>query len=199
MFRNMVTSLFKYERIRTTEAKAKALRGWADHLVTLAKRGDLHARRQALAIAREKSVVHKLFAEAADKFGSISGGYTRVIKLGQRPGDAAPMAIIELVPQSQRSGAKSAAPKKAETKQPAAPKPSVATEPAAVEPQLESVEGEKPVEEAVAAPESGDDAPGEAAAPEGEVRPETADATDQTEATPGAPPEVTETEGKKEE
>jgi large subunit ribosomal protein L17 len=97
MFRNMVTSLFKYERIRTTDVKAKELRGWADHLVTLAKRGDLHARRQALSIVREKEVVYKLFDEADKRFGTISGGYTRIVKLGRRSGDAAPLSIIELV------------------------------------------------------------------------------------------------------
>ena len=97
MLRNMVTSLFKYDRIRTTDAKAKELRRWADNLVTLAKRGDLHARRQAMSIVREKGVVHKLFAEAADRFGSVSGGYTRVIKLGRRPGDAAPVSLVELI------------------------------------------------------------------------------------------------------
>ena len=97
MLRNMVTSLFKHDRIRTTDAKAKELRRWADNMVTLAKRGDLHARRQALAVIREKAVVHKLFAEAADRFGSISGGYTRVVKLGQRPGDAAPVSLVELI------------------------------------------------------------------------------------------------------
>ena len=97
MFRNMVTSLFKYERIQTTGAKAKELRRWADHLITLAKRGDLHARRQALAIVREKDVVHKLFEQAADRFGTVSGGYTRVVKLGRRPGDAAPVSLVELV------------------------------------------------------------------------------------------------------
>ena len=97
MFRNMVTSLFKHERIRTTDTKAKGLRKWADHLITLAKRGDLHARRQALSIVREKNVVHKLFDEAAERFGSISGGYTRIIKIGRRPGDAALVSIIELV------------------------------------------------------------------------------------------------------
>ena len=97
MFRNMVTSLFKYERIRTTDVKAKELRGWADHLITLAKRGDLHSRRQALSIVREKEVVYKLFDEADKRFGTISGGYTRVVKLGRRPGDAAPISIIELV------------------------------------------------------------------------------------------------------
>jgi len=97
MFRNMVTSLFKYDRIKTTDAKAKELRGLADHLVTLAKRGDLHARRQALSIVREKDVVHKLFDEAGKRFGSVSGGYTRIIKIGMRRGDAAPVSIIELV------------------------------------------------------------------------------------------------------
>jgi large subunit ribosomal protein L17 len=97
MFRNMVTSLLKYERIRTTGAKAKEIRRWADHLITLAKRGDLHARRQALAIVREKEVVHKLFEQAEARFGSVSGGYTRITKLGRRPGDAAPMSVVELI------------------------------------------------------------------------------------------------------
>jgi large subunit ribosomal protein L17 len=97
MFRNMVTSLFKYQRIQTTDAKAKELRRWADHLVTLAKRGDLHARRQAMAIVREKNVVHKLFEEAQSRFKTIAGGYTRVVKLGRRAGDAAPISVIELV------------------------------------------------------------------------------------------------------
>jgi large subunit ribosomal protein L17 len=97
MFRNMVTSLFKHERIRTTGVKAKELRRWADHIITLAKRGDLHARRQALSIIREKDVVHKLFEEANERFGSSAGGYTRIVKLGRRAGDAAPMSLIELV------------------------------------------------------------------------------------------------------
>ena len=97
MFRNMVTSLFKHERIRTTDVKAKELRRWADNLITLAKRGDVHARRQALSIVREKDVVHKLFAEAKEKYGAVSGGYTRIVKLGRRPGDAAPISSIELV------------------------------------------------------------------------------------------------------
>jgi large subunit ribosomal protein L17 len=93
----MVTSLLKHERIRTTGAKAKEIRRWADHLITLAKRGDLHARRQALAIVREKEVVHKLFEQADERFGAVSGGYTRVIKLGRRPGDAAPISQVELI------------------------------------------------------------------------------------------------------
>jgi large subunit ribosomal protein L17 len=97
MFRNMVTSLFKHERIRTTSAKAKELRRWADHMITLAKRGDLHARRQALAVIREKQVVHQLFEQAVDKFGNSAGGYTRIVKLGRRAGDAAEIALVELV------------------------------------------------------------------------------------------------------
>lgn len=104
MFRNMVTSLFKHQRIQTTDAKAKELRRWADHLVTLAKRGDLHARRQAMAIVREKNVVHKLFEEAQSRFSAIAGGYTRVVKLGRRAGDAAPISVIELVTPSADAG-----------------------------------------------------------------------------------------------
>ncbi len=118
MFRNMVTSLLKHERIRTTDAKAKELRRWADHMVTLAKRGDLHARRQAMAIVREKNVVHKLFEEAQDKFGKRKGGYTRVIKLGRRPGDAAKLSMIELVLDETVAKKKTSAPK-----QKAAPAP----------------------------------------------------------------------------
>ena len=97
MFRNMVTSLLKHERIRTTGAKAKEISRWADQLITLAKRGDLHARRRALGIVREKEVVHKLFEQAGERFGAVSGGYTRVTKLGNRPGDAAPMSLVELI------------------------------------------------------------------------------------------------------
>jgi len=97
LFRNMVTSLLKYERIQTTNTKAKELRRWVDNIITLAKRGDLHARRQALSLVREKDVVNKLFAEAAERFGSRAGGYTRIVKLGRRPGDAAPVSMIELI------------------------------------------------------------------------------------------------------
>lgn len=96
MFRNMVTSLFKHGRIKTTDPKAKELRRWADQLVTLAKRGDLHARRQAMSIIREKDVVHKLFNDAQDRFGDIPGGYTRLIKIGLRKGDAASLSLVEL-------------------------------------------------------------------------------------------------------
>jgi len=116
MFRNMVTSLLKYERIKTTDQKAKELRGWADHIITLAKRGDLHARRQALSIVREKAVVHKVFEEAPKRFAAVSGGYTRVIKLGRRPGDAAMMSLIELVSAEVQKPKKKAAKKKVAAK-----------------------------------------------------------------------------------
>jgi len=111
MFRNMVTSLLKYERIQTTGPKARELRRWADNIITLAKRGDLHARRQALAIVMEKDVVNKLFAEAAERFGSRAGGYTRIVKLGRRPGDAAPVSMIELIA-ADKSKTKDKKPKK---------------------------------------------------------------------------------------
>jgi large subunit ribosomal protein L17 len=97
MLRNMVTSLFEHERIVTTTPKAKELRKLADHLMTLAKRGDLHARRQALAVIRSKKIVAKLFDEIKNDYMDRSGGYTRIIKTGSRTGDAASMAIIELV------------------------------------------------------------------------------------------------------
>ena len=97
LFRGMLTSFFQYDRIETTEAKAKELRGLADQMITLAKRGDLHARRQVLAYLMDEDVVKKLFDEIAPKYADHQGGYTRVIKLGLRKGDAAPLALIELV------------------------------------------------------------------------------------------------------
>ena len=97
LFRGMLTSFFQYDRIETTEAKAKELRGLADQMITLAKRGGLHARRQVLAYLMDEDVVKKLFDEIAPKYADRQGGYTRVIKLGLRKGDAAPLALIELV------------------------------------------------------------------------------------------------------
>jgi large subunit ribosomal protein L17 len=97
MFRNMVTSLFEHERIVTTSEKAKELRPIAEKMISLAKRGDLHARRQALSFIRSKDVVDKLFSDIKDKFSDRKGGYTRILKTGVRKGDAATMAIIELV------------------------------------------------------------------------------------------------------
>ena len=96
---NLASQLFQHERIRTTEAKAKALRPLAEHLITFAKRGDVHARRQVLKTVPDRDIVHKLFSEIGPRYSDRKGGYTRILKLGQRPGDGAPMALIELVPE----------------------------------------------------------------------------------------------------
>jgi large subunit ribosomal protein L17 len=97
MFRNMVTSLFEHERIVTTTEKAKEIGPIAEKMITLAKRGDLHSRRQAYSYIRSQEVVAKLFDEISEMFADRNGGYTRIIKTGVRQGDAASMAIIELV------------------------------------------------------------------------------------------------------
>jgi large subunit ribosomal protein L17 len=97
LMRNMVTSLLEHERIETTEAKAKELRMEAEKMITLAKKGDLHARRQALAFIRDKDVVHKLFGEIKDRYLDRNGGYTKIAKLRFRHGDAAPISVIELI------------------------------------------------------------------------------------------------------
>ena len=125
MLANLATSLFEHDRITTTEAKAKRLRPLAEKLITFAKRGDLHARRQVLTVVRDKDVVHKLFAEIGPKFAERPGGYTRIIKVGPRKGDNAPMVIIELVEElsatakvvreAERARGTKSAPKKAPT------------------------------------------------------------------------------------
>ncbi len=97
MVRNMVTSLLEHERIVTTTPKAKEVRRVAEKMITLAKRGDLHARRQALSFMRDKKVVDKLFTTLKDEYLERQGGYTRIIRTGNRIGDAAPMAILEMV------------------------------------------------------------------------------------------------------
>lgn len=97
MLANLATSLFTHGRIRTTEAKAKRLRPYAEKLITLGKRGDLHARRQVLTKITDKAVVHELFTEIGPRYENRPGGYTRITKIGPRKGDNAPMAVIELV------------------------------------------------------------------------------------------------------
>jgi len=97
MLANLATALFEHDRITTTEAKAKRLRPLAEKLITFAKRGDLHARRQVMTVVRDKDIVHKLFAEIGPKFAERPGGYTRIVKVNPRKGDNAPMAVIELV------------------------------------------------------------------------------------------------------
>ena len=146
MFRNMVTSLLEHERIYTTDAKAKELRRWADWMITLGKRGDLHARRQALQIIRDKSVVHKLFTDLAQRYQARNGGYTRTVKVGIRVGDGAPLSLIELLTGETEKKKKK---KKTRTAKAAKAKPS-AVEPAP-ETELEAAEAsEAEAEEAVA-------------------------------------------------
>jgi large subunit ribosomal protein L17 len=121
LMRNQVTSLLDHEKIETTDAKAKVLRRVADRMITLGKRGTLHARRRALAVIRDRDVAAKLFDELAVRYAERPGGYTRVLKVRQRVGDAAPMSIVELVDR----GAPAAPAKeaKAPAKRAAAPKP----------------------------------------------------------------------------
>ncbi|WP_433052416.1 50S ribosomal protein L17 [Dactylosporangium sp. CS-033363] len=115
MLANLATSLFKHGRITTTETKAKRLRPLAEQLITKAKRGDLHARRQALSVVRDKDVVFQLFDQIAPRFSNRPGGYTRIVKKGPRKGDNAPMAIIELVEELEVAAAPKA-PRKAARK-----------------------------------------------------------------------------------
>lgn len=97
MLSNLALSLFEHERIKTTEAKAKMLRPFAERLITKAKKGDVHHRRQVLSVIEDRSIVHKLFDDIGPRFADRNGGYTRIMKLGPRNGDGAPMALIELV------------------------------------------------------------------------------------------------------
>ena len=97
MFRNMLVSLLQHERIRTTLAKAKELRSWAEKIITMGKKGSLHARRQAFALLRDREMVKKLFEEIVPKLKDRDGGYTRIYKIGWRQGDGAPLSLIELM------------------------------------------------------------------------------------------------------
>ena len=161
MLANLATALFEHGRITTTEAKAKRLRPYAEHLITFGKRGDLHARRQVLKRLNDKSVVHTLFEEIGPRYENRPGGYTRIVKLGPRKGDNAPMAIIELVEaltvaqqavgEAERARGTRSAPKKA---------PTGATKEAA-----EALKGESPTAAAVAA-EAAVEAPAEVAGDE---------------------------------
>jgi large subunit ribosomal protein L17 len=116
LLRNLVTSFLERERIRTTLAKAKAAKPVAEKMITLGKRGTLHARRQALAYMTKESAVQKLFSEIAPRFSERPGGYTRIVKLDRRAGDGASMAMLELIGTEFKKKAK----KKKETKKPAA-------------------------------------------------------------------------------
>jgi large subunit ribosomal protein L17 len=148
---NLATALFEHGRIKTTETKARALRPYAEKLITHAKKGTLHNRREVLKKIRDKDVVHSLFAEIGPFFSDRDGGYTRIIKVENRKGDNAPMAVIELVQEktvtseadrARRVGASKAAAK-------AAPAPAAqptTEEPKAEEPKAEEVQAEAPAE-----------------------------------------------------
>ena len=143
---NLATALFEHGRITTTEAKARVLRPVAEKLITKAKKGDLHNRREVLKTIRDKSVVHTLFTEIAPTFAERPGGYTRITKIGPRKGDNAPMAVIELVTEEYKPKAKSAKPsrKKAEAKP--APVEEPTAEASAEETSVEETPAEAPVE-----------------------------------------------------
>jgi large subunit ribosomal protein L17 len=168
---NLATALFEHGRIKTTEPKARALRPYAEKLITHAKKGTLHNRREVLKKIRDKDVVHSLFAEIGPFFADRNGGYTRIIKVEPRKGDNAPMAVIELVQEktvtseaerARRSGASKAAAKKA------APKPAAEAEEVAAEAEPETAEAEttESVEADATTPEP--QAEAEAAEPEAE-------------------------------
>jgi large subunit ribosomal protein L17 len=135
MFRNLVTSFLNHEKITTTDAKAKEIRSVAEKMITLGKRGDLHSLRLAASYIREKSVVTKLFSTIAPRYKDRQGGYTRIVKLGNRQGDAAPISIIELVEEEMK-------PKKVRVKATlsvASPKVAATSTPVVQEPEVETL------------------------------------------------------------
>lgn len=141
MFRNMVTSFLEHEKITTTDAKAKELRSIAEKMITLGKRGegDLHAIRQAASYIRDKKVVTKLFTTIAPRYAERPGGYTRIIKLGIRPGDTAPVSILELVEAEMQPKKAAAKPAPAKAKK-AVAAPAVEAAPVAEAPAAEVAE-----------------------------------------------------------
>ena len=188
MLANLATSLFEHGRIKTTEPKARALRPYAEKLITHAKKGALHNRREVMKKIRDKDVVHTLFAEIGPFFADRNGGYTRIIKVEARKGDNAPMAVIELVREktvtSEANRARrAAASKKAAPAKAAAAEEAVADEAVADAPAEETVDDAKvedaKVEDAVEAAEVEDEAIADAQTAEAEVEDEAAGAKDE--------------------
>lgn len=170
---NLATSLFEHGRITTTEPKARALRPYAEKLITHAKKGTLHNRREVMKKIRDKDIIHVLFAEIGPFFSDRDGGYTRIIKVENRKGDNAPMAVIELVREKTVTSEADRARKSAST---AAPKAAQTTEPAGI---AEPEEAEAPTElESVQEAKAEDGAIEEAQAAEAEAAEEAADAED---------------------
>ncbi|MEU4829861.1 50S ribosomal protein L17 [Streptosporangium sp. NPDC023615] len=164
---NLATQLFQHGRIKTTVAKARRLRPLAEKLITKAKRGDMHNRRQVLTVVKDKGVVHHLFTEIAPTFAERPGGYTRITKIGLRKGDAAPMAVIELVsePLNQvKVGQTQAAAKPAAT-----PKPAAEETPKAASEETEAERAEATEAETAEQPKASEDNAGTTEAPAGET------------------------------
>ena len=179
MVSNLATALFEHGRITTTEARARVLRPVAEKLITKAKRGDLHNRREVLKTIRDKSVVHVLFTEIAPTFAERPGGYTRITKIGPRKGDNAPMAVIELV--TEKYDPKPARTKKAEPKKKAEP------EEATPAPAAEEVEEtEAPADEVAEVEETTEEAPTEETAEETPAEEPVAEAEEATDEAPAA-------------
>src|SRR4051794_33605273 len=161
---NLATELFRHGKIKTTETKAKRLRPLAEQLITKAKRGDLHARRRVLTVVRDKDVVYALFEQIAPRYGNRTGGYTRITKTGPRKGDAAPMAVIELVEELQVAA--TTAPANKAARKAAAQQDKVEAlaredeAPAAAEPVVEDQDSEPPVN---ASGDKGAEGPGDQA------------------------------------
>jgi large subunit ribosomal protein L17 len=185
MLANLATSLFEHGRITTTEARARRLRPVAERLITKAKRGDLHARRQVARTIRDKEIVHVLFTEIGPRYENRNGGYTRIVKIGPRKGDNAPMAVIELVePLAEQAVAEA----EAATRR-AAKKAAPARQPAESEPAVRAGAEEGAVEQSTDEPE---------AVAEGTDEPEAAAETEATdEATDGAAADEQATEADK--
>lgn len=114
MLRNLVSSLLEHEKVRTTDAKAKEVRPLAEKLIGLGKRGDLHARRQALSVVRKPDLVKKLFETLSPRYQSRTGGYLRIVKVGYRPGDGAPVSLVELIGEGKEEAKKAKGKKKSE-------------------------------------------------------------------------------------
>jgi large subunit ribosomal protein L17 len=180
---NLATSLFEHGRIKTTEPKARALRPYAEKLITHAKKGTLHNRREVLKKIRDKDVVHALFAEIGPFFADREGGYTRIIKVEARKGDNAPMAVIELVQEKTVTSEADRARRVKASKKAPAPVAAAAEEAKAEEVEAEEPKAEAEVEEAEAKPvEEADDAPAEEAKAEETPEAEEAPASEPDEA-----------------
>ncbi len=170
MLANLAASLFEHGKITTTEARARRLRPYAEKLITFAKRGDMHARRQVLTVVHDKGIVHSLFTEIGPAMADRPGGYTRITKIGHRKGDAAPMAVIELVREELGSSKPRRRTRRAAA--PAAAAPAAAEAVEAEETTAEAVEAEETTAEAVEAeeaPEAEDTAEAEVTAEAGEA------------------------------